>query len=607
MGAFNLGDSLAAALKVNVSKSDTAAGREQIEYIDLTALDADENNFYALDGLDELAANIELVGLQQPLRVRPNPDMPGRYFIVSGHRRRAALSALVEEGREDLREAPCIVEQPAASAALQELRLIYANSGTRKISAADLSKQAERVEMLLYQLKEEGYDFPGRMRDHVAAACKVAPTKLATLKKIREHLIPEYMSLFEKNQLPEATAYALARLPEEFQSRMARVLTKIPNGYAVENVLEKYKEGWRWEPEFQCSEGKPCPRGDTFLRRDCEVPTWQGLCGGKTCCLKCDKAKTSCYPCDRMCSKAKAQRKDDKAKADEANHKQMQKRGRPYQKKTQGYAKRLLRAIDAAGLAENTKIRWRQYYGAVYPVSTIRQWAAGEFDDPAGWYSAKLLPEECDSAPELARLLGCSTDFLLGLTDDLRPGAVPEEPDQEDATEENETDTSAETQEDISEILNKISQEEPHVRRIRWENRGQTPPEGIPILAYQLTNIGAQYRPAVWDGSQFRSPDGRKELTGLFFTHWLEVPLPGSGETVEVALADPPPDGGARWRPGDQPPEEDCDAACIFRIDDTRIRQIAQFYNGRWHFSGGATIDAGCLWWFPLPKDPKET
>ena len=53
-----------------VSDSDTA-GREQIEYIDIDLLDGDPRNFYALPNIAELAENILLVGLQQPLRVRP--------------------------------------------------------------------------------------------------------------------------------------------------------------------------------------------------------------------------------------------------------------------------------------------------------------------------------------------------------------------------------------------------------------------------------------------------------------------------------------------------------------------------------------------------------
>ena len=59
----------------DVPDSDTSGSlptaREQIEYIDIDRIDDDPRNFYELSGLDELAANIELLGLQQPIRVRP--------------------------------------------------------------------------------------------------------------------------------------------------------------------------------------------------------------------------------------------------------------------------------------------------------------------------------------------------------------------------------------------------------------------------------------------------------------------------------------------------------------------------------------------------------
>ena len=140
--------------------SDLGTEREQIEYIDIEHIECDAGNFYQLTGLDELAANIEVVGLQQPLRVRTADDRPEQVVVVSGHRRLMALSRLIGEGRTDLRAVPCIRERSAGSAVLQELRLIYANRDTRVISSGELARQAERVEMLLYQLKEEGFEFP---------------------------------------------------------------------------------------------------------------------------------------------------------------------------------------------------------------------------------------------------------------------------------------------------------------------------------------------------------------------------------------------------------------------------------------------------------------
>jgi len=589
-----------AGTKGDVFNLDTSGGREQIEYISIDRIDGDPKNFYKLSDLEELAANIELLGLQQPLRVRANPEDPSRVIVVSGHRRLAALKKLVEEGRENLREVPCIRERTEGSAALQELRLIYANSDTRVLTSAELSRQAERVELLLYQLKEEGMEFPGRMRDHVAAACRTSASKLSRLKVIRENLYPTYMALFVREELPEQTAYALARLPRDFQRRMVAVLPGAPSGNTAEKVLAKYNEGWRWEPELTCPDGKPCKRGDVFLRRDCEALAWQSLCGGKTCCLECGKAKTDCSPCERMCSKAKAQRK---AKQDEAKEEELQRKrkaGRPYQKETQGYAKRLLRAIDAAGLSEDTKIPWDF---PSQPVSTIRQWAAGEFDDPANWYRPRLEPGACREPMEVAKLLNCSADFLMGLTDELRP--LQREPQVE--PEENAADVDLD---ELPEALDTSTQDETPARLIRWESRGRTPPVDKLVLTYQMTNDGPVYRPAVWDGGAFKSPNGKKTLSGLQFTHWLEIPVPGSGEAVRMA---PPEEVEGQlvicgWMPGGTLPREPCEVVADFRVSgegetpDVDIRNVCWFDGSVFLFKRyGQKIDAKCVRWMLLP------
>ena len=598
------GFDLANLLK-DVPKLDTADGREQIEYIDISQIESDPGNFYNLVRLEELASNIAVVGLQQPLRVRTSETDPEKVVVVSGHRRQAALKLLIKEGREDLREVPCIREHVTGSAALQELRLIYGNSDTRVLSSAELAKQAERVERLLYQLKEEGFEFPGRMRDHVAQACRISAPKLARLKDIRENLIPQYMSLFEKDKLPEQTAYALARLPGDFQLRIFTAMPdKIPSGDKVEKVLSKYSEGWRWEPQLTCPDGKACKRGDTFLRRDCEAPGWAGFCGGNTCCLECDQAKSSYSPCERMCSKAKAQHKDESDKKKEEEHKRQQRNGRIFQKETQGYAKRLLRAIDAAGVPDDAKIDW-SYYGGI-PVSTIRQWATGEFDDPAGWHGPRLVPGRCnnDHMVELSKLLNCSTDFLMGLTDEIRPAPVQEEP--EEAPEDPMEALEAET---ASEVLDQAVAPEEPARRIRWESRGSTPPVDKLILTYELTNAGPVYRAATWTGSVFRAPGRWKELTGLRYTSWIEIPPPGSGETCQVA----PPELAegqlaiCGWMPGGAFPGKPGEVVVDFDLGDgVIIREVCCYADGQFYFrtkSGelGAKIDMPAVRWMWLP------
>lgn len=619
--SYSLGDVLKEQLKgtgADVSKLDTSGGREQIEYIPLDRIDNDPRNFYKLGGLEQLAASIELLGLQQPLRVRENPEAADRFVLVSGHRRRAALQKLVDEGRTDLQAVPCIRETAEGSAALQELRLIYANSDTRVLTSAEQARQAARVEELLYLLKEEGMEFPGRMRDQVAAACNISAPKLARLKVIREKLVPEYMQFFEKDHLPEQTAYALARLPEDFQKRLASVLSEVPSGNAAEKVLKKYNEGWRWEPELQCPDGKPCKRGDTFLRRDCEANTWKSFCGGNTCCLECEEAKASYSPCERMCSKAKGQRKAERDEKKEAEHKRMQKSGRKYQKETQVYARRLLPAIDAAGLPEDTEIPWRQWRRNPC-VSQVRQWAAGEFGDPAEWHEAELVPERCDGSLKTAKLLGCTTDFLMGLTDDFRLPADAEPPPQEGpAQEADETENvsnldtlpEAEPEEELEEDAD---EEKPTVRRVRWESRGRTPPEGRPILTYEMTNDGPVYRAVVWEGGQFKFPNGKKFASGLQYTKWLEVPPPASGEEFQLV---PPEQAEGQlvisgWMPGETLPMVPCDVVADFLVPDFMMpgktpgvtkRRICWFDGVAFRLSkGGEKAVLPCIRWMALP------
>ena len=404
-----------AAVLGDVSKLDTGItpdGREQIEYIDIAIIDADLNNFYELTNIDELAASIELLGIQQPLRVRDEADKPGRVMIVSGHRRRAALELLVKEGKDKFASVPCIREATAGSAALQELRLIYANSDTRRLSSAEISKQAERVEALLYQLKEEGMEFAGRMRDHVAEACKVSKSKLARLKVIRDGLIDSYRTLYEKNEIRENTAYTLAHLPHDMQERLFKAVPKLQTSGRVDQIARAYERGWRWEPCLTCPDGSACKRGDAFLRHDAECYESE-MCGGKTCCLECPHGKTQYYPCQRACSKLKTEKKAQLDEAKEKEDKEREKKQKKFRKEIQASAKRIIVAAEFGSIPDSKKIQLD--YNSI-SIKEIRDYASGEFGEkyfysnPLDFHEGKLF--------RFTEGLNCSADYLLGRTDD---------------------------------------------------------------------------------------------------------------------------------------------------------------------------------------------
>ena len=236
---------LAAAISSTVSELDTAQ-REQIEYIEEPRISGDDDNFYSIEGIEGLAANIELVGLQQPLRVRPDPDAEGGYIVVSGHRRLTAIRTICKHDEpEKWKTVPCIVERGELSPAMRELRLIMANSDTRRMSGAEIAEQAERLTECLSALREEGVEFEGRTRDMVADILNVSKTRLATVKVIKEKLHERLKDMYDAGNIPESTAYRLAREDMRVQSQIYTKLSgKLPSmtEEQVAAAIEKEKQ-----------------------------------------------------------------------------------------------------------------------------------------------------------------------------------------------------------------------------------------------------------------------------------------------------------------------------------------------------------------------------
>lgn len=410
MSTFDLGE----LLKGAVSKSDTTD--EQIEYIDIDLIDGDENNFYALSDVAALAANIETVGLQQPLRVRTSETDPLRVKIISGHRRKAALDCLVGTGNEKFRRVPVIREQVSGSAALQKLKLIFANSDTRKISSADLSKQVKEVEDCLVQLKEEGYDFPGRMRDHVAEVCKVSRTKLANLKVIREKLIPEAKEAWEKQNIVDDVALKLARLPEEWQQKIIAANKKSHVNkicYLYAGTVETIAKDLKAMSEVQCSQtGGTCANqeGKWQLYLERGVITCERICCKD--CYNLASCKHVCPGLVQEAAEAKRLKKEENARAKA----EREERERPDRELLELFWSRFKEAREAAGCTIES-IFDKECLNVQWPESHIKRFKAAEAgkitaqsDAPFG-INFSLI--EAKRLIRLAKFLDCSLDYLF--------------------------------------------------------------------------------------------------------------------------------------------------------------------------------------------------
>lgn len=418
MEPFNLADILAGA-GVNI---DTGK-REQIEYISIDRIAPDPDNFYELSGIDDLAENISLLGLQQPLLVRPMPGDESQVVIISGHRRYTALKMLIEQdGRDDLRDVPCIVDQSEENPKLTQLKLIYANASTRVMSSAEQAKQAELVEKLLYELKEDGMEFPGRMRDHVAKACQSSTGKLARLKVIRDGLTKDWASAWESGDLADSTAYELARMaPEDQRIIFTARGDNIKNFYTATaaNIAKNMQEASVTIPRKCCPiNGGKCGELNNRKAAAAKLNSWCSLnCNRGTCCLDC----SSLTSCTHYCESAKAKRKELRSAAKTAE-----------EDAARRFAESQKPAINA--IADSwkrvAKTALEKQISGNLLYKTIRGWSSCSDDADLGACAAGMKTfDRHDSMPggisfdnakrliDAANLLGCSIDYLLGRED----------------------------------------------------------------------------------------------------------------------------------------------------------------------------------------------
>lgn len=489
---FDLGE-LTRALAGDVPDPGTE-GREQIEYIDIGLIDSDPGNFYELRDIPDLAGDIETVGLQQPLLVRPGKD--GHVVLISGHRRRAALQLLVDEGKERFRQVPCI-RKTGGNALVYEMQLIFANAHTRVLTNAEIGKQAARLEEIFYQLKEQGYEFPGRMIDHVAEACNIKRAKLGRLKKIEAHLAPCYKPLWDAGDLPEDTADALAGLPQEVQERIKRVCPKkVPTARNIRSMGERLesKQCDYCTVDFHCPDGTACNHQEKFFRHDLIRDSWWAPCSGDKCCVKCRSGgahspNTCDAACTEMCAKAREVYEKAKAKQKDSEEREAAKARSKAVQKAMADAARIVRAADAAGLDEDTTLA--SAYSSLTKVGVLRKISQGDISEGVSNYAlGEIIPYETEDLTNMAQALHCSTDYLLGLTDQLRPS----------------------------------SPEPGQMVLAAWMPGGLTPPEPCEVVADVDAGEGVKMRRLLyWDGTVFRFKKSGVDIE-VSVIRWLRLP-----------------------------------------------------------------------------------
>jgi ParB family chromosome partitioning protein len=101
---------------------------------------------------------------------------------------------------------------------MTELKLIYANATARILTDWEKIYQAGRINEILYRLKEEGYEFTGRMRTIVAEILEVSNAQAGRMIKMDKDLTDEVKEEIKAGNIGITVAYEISALNEDEQT-----------------------------------------------------------------------------------------------------------------------------------------------------------------------------------------------------------------------------------------------------------------------------------------------------------------------------------------------------------------------------------------------------
>lgn len=201
--------------KFNIDSAGDSKPRMEQRWVWLNQIEPDEFNekIYNVSGVEALADDIKLNGLLQFPLVRYMPG--GKYMIISGHRRVAAIRLLAKEDPEQWKMIPVILD-PDKDDTSAHIKLISANAVNRELSQGEIMKQTLKMYSLLTEQKKKE-NLPGRVRDMVAKKLNMSAGAVGEYMTIEQNLIFYLKQDFLKGELSKAVAVELSKLTTDDQ------------------------------------------------------------------------------------------------------------------------------------------------------------------------------------------------------------------------------------------------------------------------------------------------------------------------------------------------------------------------------------------------------
>lgn len=386
----------------DVSDSDTSG---EMQWISLDRIADNALNFYPKPTsaqLEELMESIQVNGLLEPPTVIQNKGTL-YYRLISGHSRITALRRLHDEAPDEPQYQRVLCKVLPQMDKDRELSAIIEANRQRIKSKALLAEEAQRLMESYARREKNGEQLKGRKRDRAAQELNVSPTTLANSLAIRNGIkVPGIMRSWERDEIPEAAALEIARLPVEAQYRLLDYVVDGHHDYSIRSV-KKFALMWNG-CQKECPEtGEFCQHAEAIYDTDFHRGAWHspGCCSG---CLHRDTCPSVCQYARPAGMESQTAPEDHGGIAPPPKlENRVELSAEDWQVRRERFSQRLRAAREATGLDRAAFAEKIGEYKATYSA-----WENGNLPGSGAF-------------PRLAQALGVSTDYLYGLTDDPVP------------------------------------------------------------------------------------------------------------------------------------------------------------------------------------------
>lgn len=226
MKEFTLGNGLGNMKPSNFSAGINTQRFGQVIYVSPDLVIPNPKNKYEVTNIDELADNIAVYGLLQPLLVKgPFPDKT--YMLLGGERRWTAIKKVMAENPEAAKKLEKIPVEVYGPSDLDEIdeEIIIRETNSQARNMEKYRKQDVWELYDLYKKKQErGDTMPENIIKRISEKMGIGQRQVQKIVSIDEYMIPEMKEKVEDGSISINKASKIAHLSKEKQEELYKIL-----------------------------------------------------------------------------------------------------------------------------------------------------------------------------------------------------------------------------------------------------------------------------------------------------------------------------------------------------------------------------------------------